>query len=73
MEEVHTLYKCRIAFGEKLQSAGEWFGKGCEGNSFVMAILFVGPSGFCCDVHHPKSNLETKRDFTMTLVFVKTW
>lgn len=72
MEKVHTLYKSRIAFGEKLQSAREWFGKGCEGHNFVMAILFAGTSGFCCDVHHPKSNPETKRDFTMTQMFVKT-
>lgn len=49
MEEVHTLYKSRIAFGEKLQLPGEWFGKGCEGQNFVMAILFAGPSSFCCD------------------------
>lgn len=44
-----THYKSKIVFGEKLQPAGEWFGKGCEGHNFVMAILFAGPSGFCCD------------------------
>lgn len=43
-----THYKSREGFGVKLQSAGEWFGKGYEGHSFVMAILSAGPSGFCC-------------------------